>query len=140
MRNTIMKRHAWIAVVVLALLVSGVAFSQTTRAQDPAKAKADGLEKDVADARAQIAKLGADLAATQSKLDGVLRYLDAQSKAAKAMVDVLQASETAGFTYGINPNSRTLMLKGWRDQLAAAQQTLPAAAPAPAAKSDTPAK
>ena len=135
-----MKSHAWIVVAVLALFAATIAFSSTTRAQDPAKAKPDGVEKDVAEARVRIEKLSTDLAATQAKLDSVLRYLDAQSKSAKAMVDTLQASETAGFTYGINPNSRTIMLKGWRDLLATAQQPLPGAPALPAPKTEAAAK
>ena len=59
-------------------------------------------------------------------------YIDAQSKAAKAMVDVLDAAEKAGFTFGINPESRELLLKGWREELDTLQQGVPT--PLPVAK------
>ena len=131
-----MKSQAWIVLSLLAVLVSGLAFSQTTPAQDPAQRKAERLERDIAESRARGEQLASDLAATRAQLDGVLRYLDQQSKAAKAMADTLQASESAGFVYGINPDSRNLLLKGWRDQLTSAQQ----APSATAAKVEAPPK
>jgi hypothetical protein len=46
------------------------------------------------------------------------------------MESVLDESEKAGFTYGINASSRELLLSGWRDQLAAQQENLPSPLPA----------
>ena len=61
----------------------------------------------------------------------MLKYLDAQAKSAAAMEKVLDDAEKAGFTYGINPDSRHLLLRGWRDQLSAMQKDLPGAQSAP---------
>jgi len=57
----------------------------------------------------------------------VLKYLDAQSKAARGMARTLDESEKAGFTYGMNPESRHVLLKGWRAQLSALQKDVPGA-------------
>ena len=132
-----MNSHVWIGVALLGFFVSGVALSQTTPPQDPAAKKLERLEHDLSDSRSKLEQLASELASTRAQLEGVVRYLDAQSKAAKAMVDTLQSSETAGFVYGINPDSRHVLLKGWREQLLAAQQALPAA-PAATAKAEAP--
>ena len=47
------------------------------------------------------------------------------------MQATLDDSEKNGFTYGINPDSRHILLKGWRDQLAAMQKDVPKAAAKP---------
>jgi len=48
------------------------------------------------------------------------RYLEAQSKAAAALQEALARSEKEGFTFGINPRSREILLAGWRESLASA--------------------
>ena len=81
-------------------------------------------EGDQADS--QNAKMNRDI-------EQVLAYLRQQSEAAKAMAQTLDTAEEKGFTAGINPDSRTTMLAGWRAQLQAQQTNVPAAGPLQAA-------
>ena len=56
-----------------------------------------------------------------------IQYFDLQAKSAAAMEASLDEAEKLGFTYGINPNSRHVMLRGWREQLANVQKDVPVA-------------
>jgi hypothetical protein len=78
----------------------------------------------------------------KKQVAATLHYLEAQAKSAASMASVLDESEKAGFTYGLNPDSRHLLLRGWREQLATAQKDVPEAeAPPPEpAPAKTPAK
>ncbi|MBL4771311.1 MAG: hypothetical protein JKY61_09245 [Planctomycetes bacterium] len=42
--------------------------------------------------------------------------MDAQQKAASALLSSLDAAQEAGFTAGINPKSREILLQAWRAQ------------------------
>jgi TolA-binding protein len=86
------------------------------------------LERDLADAKERCRKLEVDLLDVQGQLVLIKQHLEAQAQAATAMQATLDASEEAGFTYGINPESRHLLLAGWRAKLSAEQKAL---APAP---------
>jgi hypothetical protein len=46
--------------------------------------------------------------------------MDAQQKAAASLLTSLDAAEEAGFTSGINPRSREILLQAWRAQAKAA--------------------
>jgi uncharacterized coiled-coil protein SlyX len=128
-----MKRHLY-ATLFGAALVSGLAFSQGPDKQRPLEERVQALEAALAEQKAATAKLAADLAATRELAERTVRYLDAQANAAAAMAGTLDASEEAGFTYGINPDSRHVLLAGWREQLASAQTDVPTAAPAKASE------
>ncbi|MFM7281706.1 MAG: hypothetical protein ACKO32_08005 [Planctomycetia bacterium] len=98
-------------------------------AQSPAPARADtaaelALLRERVDALERLNRQQA-LTITQT-----MRYLEAQSKAAAALQEALARSEKEGFTWGINPRSREILLAGWRESLASAQKELPSA-PAP---------
>jgi hypothetical protein len=70
---------------------------------------------------------------TRALLDQTLTYLDKQSKAAKALLAVLDESEKEGFAMGENWKSREVLLAGFRAYWGAAQADVPkAAAPQPA--------
>ena len=70
----------------------------------------------------------------QSRVDGIETYLQSQAKAHGELAKSLQASKEAGFTAGINPNSREVLLKGLGDVATAAQAKVPGkAAPTPEA-------
>jgi len=68
----------------------------------------------------QVRTMRAQLAATVS-------YLQEQARGARALEQALQESESAGFTAGINPRSRTVMLSGMREFLAMFGPNLPGA-------------
>ena len=63
--------------------------------------------------------------ALEQQLEVVQTYLQAQAESAQKLSKALDASEEQGFTYGINPESRKTLLKGFRTQAAAAQKNLP---------------
>ena len=130
-----MKSRIGAVVVVLAALACGIAFSQEPPVPDPEADRVDRLEQELAATRLRVESLSTELADTQKQMTHVLRYLEDQAKAASAMEGVIDQAERAGFTYGINADSRHILLRGWRDQLATAQkdvepQPLPAPAPA----------
>jgi hypothetical protein len=129
-----MKSQFSTVVFVASALVCGLAFSQNPAAPDPSQSRIDKLEKDVAASRLRVEALSTEVADLKKELTATVTYLEEQSKAANSMASALDESEKAGFTYGINPDSRHILLKGWRDQLAAAQKDVPAppaGAPAP---------
>jgi hypothetical protein len=72
-----------------------------------------------------------ELKGARKTIDEAQKYIDAQAKAAKAMAAVLDESEKAGFTYGINAGSREVLLRGWREELEGLQQGVPSPLPAP---------
>jgi hypothetical protein len=119
-----MKSQLSIVAFVASALVCGLAFSQNPAGQDSAS-RVDKLEKDLAASRLRVEALSTEVADLKKQLTVTVTYLEEQSKAAASMVSVLDESERAGFTYGINPDSRHILLKGWHDQLAAAQKDVP---------------
>lgn len=134
-----MKSQLSIVAFVASALVCGLAFSQNPSTQDTTPSRIDKLEKDLAASRLRVEALSTEVNDLKKELTATITYLEEQSKAANTMASTLDESEKAGFTYGINPDSRHILLKGWRDQLAAAQKDLPAAPSAPATPSKTPA-
>jgi hypothetical protein len=122
--------------LVCAALVSGLAFAKSAPDQNPADHKIEILEKDIAATRARTEEVAAQLAETRALLDATLRFLADQAASAKKMSQTLDDSEQAGFTFGINPDSRKILLKGWRDELAAAQKNVPSAPPSKPASKD----
>ncbi len=121
---------------VISFVLCGAALSSLALEQNPPAPAADHkteiLEKDIVATRARVEELSAQLADTRADLDAVLKYVAQQSASAKNMAKTLDESEQAGFTFGINPDSRHILLHGWRESLAAAQKDVPAAKPASA--------
>ncbi len=128
-----MKSHLSLF-LLSAAAVSGLAFAKSAPEQTDSDHKIEILEKDVVASRARTEEIAAELSETRALLDATLKYLAEQSTNAKKMAQTLDDSEQAGFTFGINPDSRHILLKGWRETLAAAQKNvpaMPAAKPAP---------
>ena len=122
---------------LLSLIATGclalAAFQNGQNADTEARLAA--AEKDVADLKAKFAEHEKAVGESRALAEKTAKYLSEQAKAAAQMQDVLDASEKAGFTFGINPDSRILLLAGWRESLAAAQKDLPLPpAPPPAGK------
>ena len=111
------------ALSMFATACLGLATWQSGNASD-ADARVAALAKD-------CATLQKDLAETRTLVEKTARYAAEQARAAQAMNNVLDASEKAGFTFGINPESRVVLLQGWRDALAAAQRDVPVVPVAP---------
>jgi hypothetical protein len=96
-------------------------------------ARLAAVEKDVADLKAQLAANEKAAGESRALVEKTARYLTEQAQAAARMETTLDESEKAGFTFGINPDSRILLLAGWRESLAAAQKDLPLPPAPPAA-------
>jgi hypothetical protein len=84
-----------------------------------------------AEQNAQKQDAEARFVAIEQELASVQEYLQAQSRSASELAKALDESEKAGFTYGINPNSRKVLLKGWRDFSGNLQKDVPGAKPGP---------
>jgi len=78
------------------------------------------------------AELEARIVELEQRVLSVENYLQAQAAATNALSSSLSQSEEAGFTYGINPESRKILLTAWRAQIAAAQKSVPGAPAEPA--------
>ena len=139
-----MKSRTGAVVLVLAALVGGLAFPQNPpvtppATQDPSLDRIAKLETDLAAAKLRIEALSAQLAESKKQLTATVKYVESQAKAAAAMAEALDKSEREGFTFGINPDSRHTLLRGWREQLAVAQTDVPEVeAPAPGAAKPPP--
>jgi hypothetical protein len=121
-----MKSHILVAAALSsAAVLCGFAFT-APQSQDPNAARIEKLEKDLAASRLRAEALSTDVADLKKQMAATVQYLQLQAHSAATMQTVLDDSENQGFTYGINPNSRHVLLKGWRDQLAAAQKDVPA--------------
>ena len=86
-------------------------------AQDPAKedAGAPDLGKRVETLEKELAATRLELTETRALLDNTVGYLQAQAAGSKKLLETLDASEQAGFTAGINPHSREVLLGGFRE-------------------------
>jgi hypothetical protein len=121
-----MKSHLLVATALTsAAVLCGFAFTAPA-SQDPDAARIEKLEKDLAASRLRVEAMSADVADLKKQMAATVQYLQLQAHSAAAMAGVLDESENLGFTYGINPNSRHTLLRGWREQLAAAQKDVPA--------------
>ncbi|QDV06660.1 hypothetical protein Poly30_21750 [Planctomycetes bacterium Poly30] len=87
-----------------ALFTSNFATAPTSQVTDP-----------------QVVALQAEVEALTRKVESFEKFLTAQEKAGKELEAALTKSEAEGFTAGINPGSREILLKGLRAQAAAMQ-------------------
>ena len=126
-----MKLQLTFAVLASVLLASAFAFNASARQQDPVQQRLDAMQKDILDSRTRVEQMVEELKGARKMLDEAQKYIEAQAKAAKALVEVLDAAEKAGFTFGINPESREILLKGWREELDTLQQGVPTPLPTP---------
>lgn len=116
-----MKLNLGIGLVAVALSAGMLSVAAQTPTQGT-------LEQEVAKMRVEIAelkkKLGGngggdldtlktDVAQMKVELKETIDYLKAQAQGAQAMMDVIADSEKKGFTWGINPDSRTVLVAGW---------------------------
>lgn len=71
------------------------------------------------------AELEGRVADLEARTEAVEAYLANQAKAAEKLNQALDASEKAGFTFGINPESREILLAAWRAQSQAVSADVP---------------
>jgi hypothetical protein len=144
-----MKAHIGLTLVAAAALVAGAAFAKAPgpRAAAPQEPSAMdrliALEKQVLDLQTQLAAAKkapgqpsvsagptpeqyADL---RRQMDEMLAYVEAQSQSAKSLAEALEDSREKGFTYGINPDSRVVLLDGFAQFTTALQTKVPQLVP-----------
>ncbi len=121
-----MKRLSLIcALSAAAAILSMGGHAQVTQEKKNLEQRVEELEKQLTEARGQLAGLTEALEAEAAAIDGLTKYVKSQAESAGAMASTLDRSEAAGFTAGINFNSREILLAGWRKQLAAMQASVP---------------
>jgi len=109
---------AFALLLVCTLLSSAQNAARGATVQSDLEARVDELEE-------ALALQGQKTKKTTQALEEVLVYLEAQAKAAERLGQVLDQSEELGFTWGINPESREVLLAGWRKTLKATQEGVP---------------
>ena len=109
--------------IVLIVVVTAALLATSAQSED----KRPTAFREIENLTQEVEILETRLARTQGLLDETIKYVRAQARASEAMTDVLERSENAGFVFGINSNSRKILIKGWRSRVAAAQKDLPGA-------------
>lgn len=79
------------------------------------------------DGKDQTGAGAAKLVELEQRVQMLEQYLQKQAKAAETMSTAMDAVEKAGFTFGINPASRELMLSAIRAQSTEAAKSVPGA-------------
>ena len=122
-----MKPSVLLSVIVLALVVCSQTFAQAPRpaATQDVRAEFDKLKRDVARLNKQVMSLKQDQGPSLDEYNEVVAYLHAQAASATALKQVLVESEEKGFTYGINPESRIVLLAGIEDMCTALESGVP---------------
>ena len=70
----------------------------------------------VQDPDPQMVALQEKMTALEDKVERYDEFMEAQAAAGEALIDALARSEAEGFTAGINPRSREILLAGLRKQ------------------------
>jgi len=112
-----MKPTVLFSVVVLALVVTAQSFAQAPRAggSQDVKAEFEQLKRDVARLQDEVQALKAAQGPKAEEFDEMVGYLRTQAQSATKLKQVLADSEQKGFTYGINPDSRVVLLAGFNE-------------------------
>ena len=113
--------------LVAAAAVAGLALAQSNGQQTPVE-RLTALEIEVTALKSELAELkksaGAataadEFAATRASVDALVTWARAQSQAAGELDNALGEARAKGFTYGINPDSREVLLHGFASYTAA---------------------
>jgi hypothetical protein len=117
----------------------GLALAQAPSQRPPAE-RLDTLEKEVRELRVrldaqttavEVQALQKELHEARAQVDVLTKWAASQADSARELALVLDDSQAKGFTYGINPDSRIVLLGGLRGFLAGMQKDAPKAPPAP---------
>jgi len=128
-------------IAVAGALACGLSIARPTAARTDELSQLDGrvaeLEKELTALKSEVASLRKAPAADGGKdavkadLDEVVRWVQAQGVAAQALQKALDDSRAKGFTAGINPQSRDLLLAGLGESAKAASAPLKLSASEP---------
>jgi hypothetical protein len=100
-------------------------------AQAPQNPQNNGQAQRIESLEREVAALKEAQKMMRMECDQIGSLMRAQATSADALLAVLDDSEQKGFTYGINPDSRIVLLAGLRQFLADMQRNVPPAAVAP---------
>ena len=124
-----MMNKVILGLFAVAAIAVGSSFGAPPKAQDPSTEIAD-LKRQIARLQADVNMLKAGAAAGDEAQQGVrelMGYVEAQAKAAAGLQKVLADAEQKGFTFGINPESREVLLAGFNSFAEVLQSELPGA-------------
>ncbi len=111
-----MKSIQWIGLALAAAVGGAVSQAQGQRPD---------IEQRVTALEAELGAAGGRVLELEERVQTLEAYVKEVSRSSADLSGTLAASEEAGFTAGINPRSRELLLAGWRKHLATLQQGLP---------------
>ena len=117
--------------IVLPLAVCSQTFAQAPQpstTQD-VRAEFEQLKRDVTRLTREIVALKQTQGPSAEEYDEIVAYLRTQAASASAFKLVLVDSEEKGFTYGINPDSRIVLLAGLEQLCTSFETSLPGSAP-----------
>ncbi|MEO0651850.1 MAG: hypothetical protein AAFZ65_14335 [Planctomycetota bacterium] len=129
--------HAFVpALLTLGGLATGhlatrPALDEAVAAKQDLLGRVELLEGTVQQLRADLGVVAGEQKAQATLVDETVSYLGRQATQAEKMVSVLADSEARGFTAGINPKSREVLLDGFRAMFDEAQAGVPGAEPEP---------
>lgn len=114
-----MNKHLLIGVgLVVIVALAGAARGGHQQPQVDLEARVAALEAELQRAAARALEL-------EERAERLERYVASLARSSESLAAALQAAEEAGFTAGINPRSRELLLAGWRAHLATQRAGLP---------------
>jgi hypothetical protein len=127
-----------------------LAFAQTPKPAPPSSLPPASAPQVPSDLALRVASLETELVLLKAQVSQMrasnaqfATFVRTQGESAQALLAVLDDSEQKGFTFGINPDSRIVLLSGMRNFLTSLQQNVPPLVPVAApvdAKTGTPAK
>lgn len=112
-----MNKNHWIG-LGLVVALGGAA---TSGAQQPQQ----DLEPRVAALEGALQRSSERTRELEERTERLEAYVQGLARSSESLAASLQAAEEAGFTAGINPRSRELLLAGWRSHLATQRAGLP---------------
>ena len=130
-----MKRNFSLVLLLVAALACGSSFAQGPEEADLAarvaklEAQVVALQDSLKASKPAGDKLEKELAEQKRMLAKIIGYMSAQAASAKVLQDSLAESQEKGFTYGINPESRVVLLAGFEQFASTLQAEVPGQAP-----------
>lgn len=110
-----MKRTLELSLIGLGLLAGG---SSLLRQRCSPEHEIDQLRAELSELRATLGKdikaLKQDARQVDAAVYDLTAYLKGQALHAAGLLDIIADSEKKGFTSGINPESRTVLVQGWK--------------------------